>query len=104
MSKTGNYYLELQEQANELGYETVEEAITDGCKVDISKQKLITPLEQKIDDEKTELEKAHEAWLEEKKALLEELENLHDYFVEEDDLHYSIVVAKAIEFIKRGEM
>lgn len=104
MGKIGNYYLELQEQANELGYETVEEAIADGCKVDISKQKLITPLEQKIDDEKTELEKAHEAWLEEKKALLEELENLHDYFVEEDDLHYSIVVAKAIEFIKKGEI
>ena len=43
------------------------------------------------------------AWdCKEKKEVLEELENLHDYFVEEDDLHYSIVVAKAIKLIKEA--
>lgn len=103
MSKIGGEYLELQEQANELGYASVQEAIDDGyvaCLHENGKSVL-----EKHDDAKPAdgQEEAHKAWLEEKKAVLEELENLHDYFVEEDDLHYSIVVAKAIKFIKEGE-
>ena len=112
MSEIGNYYLELQEQANELGYETVEEAIDDGCKVDISKQKLITPLEQKIDDEKIELEKAHEAWLKEKEEVIKGLKGLLDLWSDEYtnyELAYVLsksqeTIGKAIEFIKRGEI
>ena len=95
MSKMGDLNLKLQEEVNDLGYDSVQEAIADGWD---SAEYYSTS--KKIDGQA----KAHEAWLEEKKALLEELENLHDYFVEEDDLHYSIVVAKAIEFIKKGEI
>lgn len=36
----------------------------------------------------------------EKEMVLDGLKELHEQFVEEDDLHYSIVVAKAIKLIK----
>ena len=39
----------------------------------------------------------------EKEMVLEGLKELHERFVEEDDLHYSIVVAKAIKLIEEGE-
>lgn len=35
MSKIGNAFLELQEQANELGFETVEDAIRNGIELTI---------------------------------------------------------------------
>ena len=91
MSKMSEMHVELSQQAYDMGYQSLEEAMQMGCTVDMINERLI-PSE----------ESAHNAFLEEKKMLLEELENLHDYFVEDDDLHYSIVVAKTIAFIKEN--
>lgn len=95
MSKMSQLHAELSEQTAELGFESLGEAEQAGYGVDWENGKLI-----KVEDE---LEKAHEAWLEEREEVLEELRNLHEYFVEEDDLHYSIVVAKAIKLLEEGE-
>lgn len=90
--------IQLQERAEELGFSTITEAIDAGYH---EVQDLVagTFTLEKIDEQ----EQAHEAWLEERAEVLEELKNLHEYFVEEDDLHYSIVVAKAIKLIEEGE-
>lgn len=68
MSKIGNYALEIQEQANELGYSTIQEALDDGYEV-------IEDVLTKVDshDALAEIEKAHEAWLKEKNAALRTL-------------------------------
>lgn len=95
MSKMSMMHAELMEQCARLGFQDLGEAEQAGYGVDWQNAKLI-----KVEDEQ---EKAHEAWLEERDEVLEELRNLHEYFVEDDDLHYSIVVAKAIKLLEEGE-
>lgn len=98
MSKMSDLALQLDEQAVEYGLQDYQEALEQGFTYEVGEDgtaKLISPSEG--------LEMAHEAWLEEKKQVLEELEILHEQFVEEDDLHYAIVVAKAIRLIEEGE-
>lgn len=120
MSKIGRVNLELQEQANELGYDTVQEALDNGCVVGTElfgdAPRLVKPIDmqKKLD----ELEEAHKAWLKEKKEVLEELDVLDTYFKEvidataaEHDLEETYIftqlkgyVKDAIEFIKKGEV
>ena len=109
MSKIGRLNLELQEEANELGYDTVQEAIADGWEANEIAATLT---------KKDELEEAHEAWLKEKKEVLEELDVLNTYFKEvidataaEHDIEETYIftqlkgyVKDAIEFIERGEV
>lgn len=109
MSKIGRVNLELQEEANELGFETVQEAIADGWEANEIAATLT---------KKDELEEAHEAWLKEKKEVLEELDVLDTYFKEiidasaaEHNLEETFIftqlkgyVKDAIEFIKKGEV
>ena len=97
MSKIGDYNLQLQEQANELGYETVQEALDDGCKIEPVEVRLITPLEQKMESEKDELKKAHEAWLEEREEVLSDLKDLGKVVGEQ-------AVKHIIDFIEKGEI
>lgn len=92
MSKMSELHAELEEQASELGYESLGEAEQAGYGVDWDNAKLIPPQDM-----------AHKAWLSERAEVIEELRNLHEYFVEDDDLHYSIVVAKAIKLLEEGE-
>lgn len=91
MSKMSNYYLDLQEQANELGFDTVEEAFDAGYEVDKGELK----------PKKDEQEKAHEAWLEEKEKVINELAILSDNLPAGGDAQQA--VEHAISFIKRGE-
>ena len=107
MSKIGRVNLELQEEANELGYDTVQEAIADGWEANEIAATLT---------KKDELREAHEAWLKEK--VLEELDVLNTYFKEiidasavEHNLEETFIftqlkgyVKDAIEFIKKGEV
>lgn len=109
MSKIGRVNLELQEQANELGYDTVQEAIADGWEAN-EIAAILT--------KKDELEEAHKAWLKEKKDVLEELDTLNTYFEESIDAAAALqsleeafiftqlkgYVKDAIEFIKKGEV
>lgn len=71
MSKIGQYALDIQEQANKLGYSTIQEAIDDGYEV-------IEDALTKVDsyDALAELEKAHEEWLKAKAIVLGDLNNL----------------------------
>lgn len=95
MSKMSMIHAELMEQCARLGFQDLGEAEQAGYGVDWQNARLI-----KVEDEQ---DKAHKAWLKEREEVLEELRNLHEYFVEEDDLHYSIVVAKAIKLLEEGE-
>lgn len=100
MSRMSNMHLELTEQANELGFESIEEAEQAGYGVDWENHKLI-----KIDDEQ---DKAHEAWLQNRDRILHWLEKLsrhleshkpHDIFG--GYLDYEIT-DMAIDFIKEA--
>lgn len=95
MSKIGNYYIELTEQANELGFESVEEALSKGY--EIVKGDLV-----EVKDEQT---KAHEAWLEERKTILGDLVNLYIGYCRsgKSDTTEAQIISRAVEFISKGE-
>ena len=67
-------HAELTEQAYELGFENLEEALANGYEVDYEECRLLHPyvLTNK------EHEKAHEVWLEEKNKLVRNAEELLD--------------------------
>lgn len=91
MSKIGAYNLELQEQANELGFETTQQALDAGCVVegDCTHPVLVEPLEL-----------AHRAWEAEKKKVLEGLKSVYnDIDVPADD---KAAIKKAIKFIEEA--
>lgn len=92
MSKIGRVNLELQEQANELGFSTVQEALDNGYEVDYENETLKDPQEA-----------AHEAWLKEReeviKGLVDCYKHLHGFPPEVYDK-----ILRAIEFIKKGEV
>ena len=92
MSKISNYYLELQDKAQEMGFDSVEDAFANGYEVVRGELK---PKE----DEQT---KAHKAWLEEKEQVLAELSMLSDNLPAGGDAQKA--VEHAIEFLKKGEM
>ena len=118
--------MQLQEQAEELGFETVQEALDNGYEVIQRTMGAPRDLDE-IDREpevwyelqkKDELEEAHEAWLKEKEEVLEELDVLNTYFKEiidasavEHNLEETFIFAQlkgyvkdAIGFIKKGEV
>lgn len=70
MSRMGNYNLQLQEQAEELGFSTTQEALDRGYHV---VEDLVTNYAtlKKLDEE----ELAHEAWLKEKEKVLNSLKD-----------------------------
>lgn len=84
MSKIGNYNLELEEelrdQLNELGFESLQEALDAGWEL----------YEGELVKRKDELTKAHEAWLKEREEVLDIVNHLksiieHTYDGEEFD-------------------
>lgn len=91
MSKIGNYNLELQKWANDLGFSTVQEALDNGYEV--LENALI-----KIDGQ-TE---AHKAWLKERDGILVDLAMLSDNLPHGGEAQAA--VERAIEFIKKGEV
>lgn len=98
MSKIGQYNIEMTEYVNELGYETVEEAIADGW----DSAEFYASYRKQTEDEQT---KAHEAWLEEKKKVLGGLMSLYLGYSsagKSDSTEASIVLG-AMDFINKGE-
>lgn len=132
MSKIGRVNLELQEQANELGFSTVQEALDNGYEVDyfwnspdaedfgthpelvyLGKEPTKCEHELVQIDDGGFLEEAHKAWLKEKEEVLKELESLLTF--NKDDAHtpYEVSymleksldkVKHAIDFIEKGEV
>lgn len=97
MSKTGKVNLDLQEQANELGFSTVQEAIDNGYVVVYK------------DDGEVELMKnedwqhlqAHNEWLIERETILNELRMLTDAHLPNAVRN---VIGETIKFIEKGEV
>lgn len=87
MSKMSDIHLDLTEQANELGFESIGEAEQAGYGVDWKNIKLI-----KVEDEQ---DKAHEAWLKEQQIVLGDLMNLMVHKVYDHD-----IIERAYKFIK----
>lgn len=104
MSKIGRVNLELTEQANELGYDTVQEAIADGWEANEVAATLTCT------DTYKELEQAHETWLKEKEKLLKNLDKVAEYFEamgypnDYIPTQHGKVIRNAIDFIDRGEV
>ena len=88
MSKIGSYNLMLQEQANELGFETTHQALDAGCVIegDCDQPRLVEPLEL-----------AHRAWEKEKKEVMGDLMNLMIHSVYDHD-----IIERAYKFIEEA--
>ena len=102
MSKISDLNLALQEQAEELGFETTQEALDAGYEVDYEARELVNPYVLGSDPQ-TE---AHEAWLKERDEVLKGLCWAIDYIAEDDDDTTPHIIAElkhAIEFVKKGE-
>ena len=103
MSKIGEVNFGLQEQAEELGFESVQEAFDHGYRIWVNKDG-----SSRLDNTKTkpinldeELEKIHNAYEHRKQIIIDKLEMLINdtpYQVYEDTLK------EAIEFIKEKEV
>lgn len=92
MSKMSQLHAELSEQANELGYETLEEAQADGYTINYVEGKLV---KYECCDLAKEQEKAHEAWLKEQQIVLGDLMNLLIHKAFDFD-----IIERAYKFIK----
>lgn len=101
----GARLIALQEQAEELGFETIEQAIDAGYEVEYhtyGDHKLVKP--------KDEQEKAHEAWLEEREEVFDMIDNMEKDIVDSVDRseghpRYWVDTLERIRaFIERGEV
>lgn len=119
MSKIGNYNLELQEQANELGFSTVQEALDAGYEViersmggahdldDADNEPDVWYELQKMDEQT----KAHHVWIAERDEVRLELMSLRQAlseqgseFIDANEANIHQVLTKAIKFIEKGEV
>ena len=97
MSKISQFHMELEEQAHDLGFESLTEAIEKGYTIDYGNKKLLS-----LDD----VQKiAHEEWLREKEIVLGDLKNLLIGMgtAGKNDTTEFEIVRHAIEFIEGGE-
>lgn len=92
--------VQLQERAEELGFSTITEAIDAGYH-EVQDLDNNTFTLEKIDVAEYEQQKAHEAWLEEKRQVLNDL----DIVAHSDSVpfEHKEIVKQAIEFIRKGE-
>lgn len=105
MSKISQLHAELSSQAYDLGFNSLEDALAMGYEVDYENSKLVDGREQ-----------AHKAWLKEKREILNELNailnaingqaynNFSNYELLTFIKNNKQIIAKAIEFIEKGEV
>lgn len=104
MGKMSELAIELDEQAGELGFCGLEDALDHGWRVNYELAKLEPPVVQPSLDEMKALEKAHEEWLKEKAQILEKLEWLEDTLYNDACFKQSAIVHDAINFIRKGDI
>lgn len=96
MSKMNKLAMELEEQASELGFESLEQAEQAGYEVDYENAKLIEPQEA-----------AHKAWLKERDEVLHLLESVKEEIINlngGDNNHVAIdELDYVIDFVEKGE-
>lgn len=107
MSKMSQLHAELSEQANELGYETLEEAQANGYTINYQEGKLV---KYECCDLAKEQEKAHEAWLEEREEVFEMIDNMKKDIIDSVDKkeghprYWVDTLERIYTFIEKGEM
>lgn len=100
MSKIGGINLDLQEQANELGFSTVQEALDNGytCIFNMDGEfKLVKKLDKELED-------AHKAWLAERETVLNELRMVMGAGADTPKDAMRKAAQDTIEFIEKGEV
>ena len=97
MSKMGTVNLDLQEQANELWYSTVQEAIDNGYVVVYKDNGEVKFMKE----EDWQHEQAHNEWLMERDTLITKI-----HMLREEHLPNAVreVLGEVLEFIKKGEV
>lgn len=100
MSKIGGINLDLQDQANELGFSTVQEAMDNGyvCIFNMNGEfRLVKQADKDLED-------AHKAWLAERDTIIAKLEMVKNAGADTPKGVMRQVAEEAIEFIKKGEV
>lgn len=107
-SKMSQLYAEVMEHANEMGFETLEEAEQAGFMPNYATGKLEkvgyddTPAWcKRLENYDEEQRKAHETWLKERDDILDDLEHLKNIYKEvkpDED-----IIERTINFVKKGE-
>ena len=102
MSKMSQLHAELEQQAYEKGYESLDEALNDGAT--IIGETLLTrdDIADKIADQ--EQQKAHEAWLKERDEVIKGLQATWFYLNNLGEKEDADNVSRAMKFIEEGEM
>lgn len=100
MSKMSMAAMELDEQAAELGYDGLQDALNNGYSVCYDEKGFYL---DKVDIE-SEQEKAHNAWLREKDEVLEDLGRLYEGLIERGYDALAEIAKHAMEFIEKGEL
>lgn len=116
MSKMSQLHAELSEQAIELGFESLEEALANGYEVDYDEKELVNPyvLSDKAHEE------AHKEWIKERDMYLETMDVIRDVLI---DINNGLIMSgdvdlvqawklevlaseleRAIDFFKKGEI
>ena len=97
MSKMDKVNLDLQEQANELGFSTVQSAIDNGCRLVYDH----TGWPNLYQSEEAAILEAHQAWLVEKETIINKLEML---IQDTNNQVYKDTLREVIDFIEKGEV
>lgn len=98
MSNIGKVNLDLQEQANELGFSTVQEAVDNGYVIIYNEDETEVRF---IKNEDWQHLQAHNEWLIERETILNELRMLADAHLPNAVRN---VIGETIEFIEKGEV
>lgn len=113
MSKMSQLHAELSEQANELGFETIQDAVNSGYVVDYDNGKLVKyglGYSETVEYLTKEQEKAHEAWLEEREEVFEMIDNMERDIIDSVDKkeghpRYWVDTLERIRaFVEKGEI
>lgn len=107
MSVMSQLHAELSEQAYELGFESLEEALANGYKVDYEKGKLVRRglgYSEAIEYLVKEQDKAHEAWLKERDRVLDNLAQIRNEMLRDNKTKWAMTVGDTILFVRKGEM
>ena len=91
-------HVELSEQAYDLGFNSLDDALNAGYEIDYTESRLV---KHGCCELAREQEKAHQAWLKEKQELLDRAEEMWVSPNFDDLLE---LMKDLVEFIKRGEV
>lgn len=102
MSRMSQLHAELEEQAYEKGYESLDEALNDGAT--IIGGTLLTGDDIKYVGTKDAQEQAHEAWLKERDEVVKGLQSTWFHLNNLGEKEDADNVSRAMKFIEEGEM